>query len=92
MAVSYRAAMRLDDDDDPDLYDPKYPGRKVFRDGKGVHVPVCLTDGQPPEWMRSLHRTDTAWHIARIRSRRAIAPWSRTPSGRRGAPMISVRR
>jgi hypothetical protein len=45
---------RLDDDEDPDLYDPKYPGLRVVKDGKGVRVPIYMTDGMPPEWMRSL--------------------------------------
>jgi hypothetical protein len=47
-------ARRLDDDDD--IYDPRFPGKKVVRDGKGIRVPIQLTDGQPPEWMRTQRR------------------------------------
>jgi hypothetical protein len=47
-------AARLDDDDD--IYDPRFPGKKVVRDGKGIRVPIQLTDGQPPEWMRTQRR------------------------------------
>jgi hypothetical protein len=35
------------DDDDSDLYDPKYFPRKVVRDGAGVRVRLALTDGMP---------------------------------------------
>jgi hypothetical protein len=42
----------LDDDDefDPEVYDPRYYPRKVFRDGKGLRTPLMLTDGMP-DWM-----------------------------------------
>jgi hypothetical protein len=36
-------------DDDPDLYDPAYPGQRVIADGKGIRVPVQLTDAAA--WM-----------------------------------------
>ena len=35
---------------DADIYDPAYFPRKVVRDGKGLRVPVMLTDGMP-HWM-----------------------------------------
>jgi hypothetical protein len=46
---------RVDDDEafDADLYDPAYFPRKVIRDGKGLRVRLSLTDGVPPDWMRS---------------------------------------
>jgi hypothetical protein len=44
---------RVDDDDD--LYDPRYPGKKVVRDGGKVHVPITLTDGMP-DWMQAPRR------------------------------------
>jgi hypothetical protein len=39
---------RFDDDAfDSDLYDPSYYPKRVLRDGKGIRVPVFLTDGMP---------------------------------------------
>ena len=56
MARMMRRAMRnLDDDDDVFDSDPKYYPRKVFRDGKGLRVPVLLTDGMP-DWMAMRRR------------------------------------
>jgi hypothetical protein len=56
--VSY-ASRRVDDDDlyDDDgngPYDKNYPGQRVIADRGHVHVPIYMTDGMPPEWMRSL--------------------------------------
>jgi hypothetical protein len=57
MAVSYaQRRSRLDDDDDPDLYDPKYHGQRVIKDGKGVRVPVFLTDAMSPEYRAAMSR------------------------------------
>jgi hypothetical protein len=36
---------RFDDDDDD--YDPKYPGKRVFKDGLGPRVHLMLTDSSP---------------------------------------------
>ena len=52
--VTQRRFANLDDDDD--LYDPAYPGLKVVRDGGRIRVPIQLTDGMPPEWMRPPRR------------------------------------
>ena len=43
---------RVDDDAvfDDTLYDRRYYPRKVFKDGKGLRVPIALTDGMP-DWM-----------------------------------------
>jgi hypothetical protein len=35
---------RFDDDEDESDYDPKYPGKRVFRDGRGPRVPLYMTD------------------------------------------------
>jgi hypothetical protein len=47
MAPVARRVVDVDDGDDPDLYDPKYLGRKVFRDGCGPRVRLMLTDAAP---------------------------------------------
>ena len=42
MAVSYRAAMRLDDEDDEDgPYDLRYPGRRVIETAAGPRPGLC---------------------------------------------------
>jgi hypothetical protein len=48
---------RFDDDDLSDAdgngpYDKRFPGQRVIADGGRVRVPIVLTDGMPPEWMR----------------------------------------
>jgi hypothetical protein len=60
---------RLDDDEfDDTLYDRRYYPKRVFRDGKGIRVPVMLTDGQPPDWMRPPRRPlyDASQHRPRF--------------------------
>jgi hypothetical protein len=57
--VAPLARRRFDDADDvfdSDLYDPKYYPRRVFRDGKGLRVPVMLTDAMPPEYRAAVSR------------------------------------
>jgi hypothetical protein len=44
------------DDEDLSDFDPACFPKRVYRDGKGPRVPMMLTDGQPPEWMRTLRR------------------------------------
>jgi hypothetical protein len=63
--VTQRRFANLDDDDD--LYDPAYPGLKVVRDGGRIRVPIQLTDGAPPAWMRLPRRPvfDAAAHQPR---------------------------
>jgi hypothetical protein len=41
-----RVLRRRFDDDESD-YDPKYPGKRVFRDGRGPRVPLYMTDSAP---------------------------------------------
>jgi hypothetical protein len=58
------AAIRRRFDDDDDLfdadgngpYDKRYPGQRVVADGGKVRVPIQLTDGMPPDWMRPPRR------------------------------------
>jgi hypothetical protein len=50
---------RFDDDDLSDAdgngpYDKRFPGQRVIADGGRVRVPIALTDGMPPDWMRTL--------------------------------------
>ena len=57
MAVARRRRVCVvDDGDDPDLYDPKYPGQRVIRDGKGIRVPVFLTDAMSPDQRAAISR------------------------------------
>jgi hypothetical protein len=46
------------DDENLDDFEPEFlaRGKRVYRDGRGPRVPMMLTDGQPPEWMRTLRR------------------------------------
>jgi hypothetical protein len=39
-----RRVLRRQFDDDADDYDPKYPGKRVFKDGRGPRVPLYMTD------------------------------------------------
>jgi hypothetical protein len=46
MTVTQRRRAALDDDSS-DLYDPRYPGKKVIADQGRVSVPLYLTDSHP---------------------------------------------
>ena len=67
---------RMDDDDedvfDSDLYDPKYYPRKVFRDGKGLRVPVLLTDAMPPAYRAAISRGRTVFDARNHRPHFAV--------------------
>jgi hypothetical protein len=41
-------ARQFYDDEDWDDFDPKYPGKRVFKDGRGPRVPLYMTDSAPP--------------------------------------------
>jgi len=52
MVAAMKRRFAADDVFDEEVYDPAYFPRKVVRDGKGLRVPVQLTDGMPSDGLR----------------------------------------